>query len=61
MAGDEDDGDLLIRIGKLTLKIEAASSRQSDVEYQASGTLRRVHLEKLGDGRKQSSIEVERS
>jgi len=43
------------------LKIKAASSRQSDVEHQANGTIRRVGLKKLGDGRKQLSIQAERS
>src|SRR4051812_8597665 len=49
MACDEDDWDLPARHGELALKIKAASSRQSDVEHQASGTVRRVGLKKFGD------------
>src|SRR4029077_10697929 len=61
MACDEDDWDLSVRRSELALKIKAASSRQSDVEHQANGTIRRVGLTKLGDGRKQLSIQAERS
>src|SRR5215471_5619176 len=48
----EDDRYLPVCSGKLALKLKAASPRHSHVEYQASRALRRIGLEKIGDGRK---------
>jgi hypothetical protein len=54
IARDEDDWDLPVRRSQFALKIKAALPRQSDVEHQASWTVRPVGLKKLGDGRKLS-------
>src|SRR5206468_10126245 len=57
---DEDDWELPVRRNELSLKIKAALSRQSHVEDQTAGTVRRIGLEKIGDRRKQLSVQVER-
>ncbi len=48
---DEDDREFLVRRGELTLKIKTALPRQSHVEDQAGGAVRRIRLEKVGNGR----------
>src|SRR5262249_47331998 len=50
VTGDEDDRDLPVCSGELTLEIEAALAGQSDVEYKAVGAIRRIGPKKLGDG-----------
>ena len=45
-------GSFPVRRGELALKIETALPRQSDVEHQAGGAIRRIGLEKIGNGRK---------
>jgi hypothetical protein len=47
-----------IRRGKVALKIKTAFPWQSDIENQASGAIRRTGLKKVGNGRKQLSIQV---
>src|SRR3984957_8231509 len=59
--GEEDARPLRVRRRQLALKIETALVRQSDVEDQAGRANRRTRFEKLGDGRKQPRIHVERS
>jgi hypothetical protein len=49
---DEDDREIPVRGGELALKIKTASPRQPDVEHQAGGAIRRIGLEKIGNGRK---------
>ena len=49
---DEDDREFPVRRGELALKIKTALPRQSDVEDQAGGAIRRIGLEKVGNGRK---------
>ena len=61
MSGDEDYRELRIRPDKLALKIKAALPRQSHVEHQAGGAIRQIGLEKVGNGRKQPRIQIERS
>src|ERR1700676_1298264 len=58
---DEDDWEFPVRRGELALKIKTALPRQPDVEDQASGSIRRIGLEKVGNGRKEVSIQAERS
>src|SRR6516225_8276229 len=50
MPGDEDDREFPVRRGKLALKIKAALPRQPDVEDQAGWAIRRIGLEKVGNG-----------
>ena len=52
VACDEDDWEFPIRRGELALKIKTALPRQPDVEDQAGGAIRRIGLEKIGNGRK---------
>src|ERR1700756_459867 len=52
MGCDEDDRHLPICGGKVALKLKTASPRHSHVEHQASGALRRIGLEKIGNRRK---------
>ena len=47
MAGDEDDRNANVGLGQLGLKIEAAQSRQPDVEHQAAGNVRQLALQQL--------------
>src|SRR5262245_57023953 len=49
---DEDDRDFPVCRNELALKIEAALVWHSDVEHEAGGTIRRIGLEELGNGRK---------
>ena len=49
---DEDDREFPVRRGELPLEIEAALPRQSDVEHQAGGAIRRIGPEKVGNGGK---------
>src|ERR1700730_15127216 len=49
---DEDDWEFPVRRGELALKIKTALPRQPDVEDQAGGAIRRIRLEKVGNGRK---------
>src|SRR6202521_1253317 len=58
---DEDDWEFPVRRGELALKIKTALPRQPDVEDQAGGAIRRIGLEKVGNGRKEVSIQAERS
>jgi hypothetical protein len=58
---DEDDWEFSVRRGELALKIKTPLPRQPDVEDQAGGANRRIKLEKVGNGRKQVSIQAERS
>src|SRR5262249_30332530 len=58
---DEDDRDIPVRRRQLALQIEAALTRQSDVEHQAGGAVRRGRSEKVGNGGKRLNIETERS
>lgn len=51
MPCDEDDGEFPFGRYELTLKIKAAFPRQSDIEHQASGAIRRNRGEKLRNGR----------
>ena len=50
MAGHEDDRDVDVRAGELRLEIQAAQSRQPDVEDEAARRIRKLALEKLGSG-----------
>src|ERR1700759_3527255 len=59
--GDEDDGKFPVRCGKFALKIKTALLRQSHVEDQARGPIRRIRLEKIGDGREKLSFQSDRS
>src|SRR5262249_30052546 len=58
---DEDDREFPVCRGELTLQIEAALPRQSDIEYQAGWTIGRIGLEEVGNGCKQLNIHAERS
>src|SRR6202790_5245751 len=49
---DEDDREFPVRRGELALKIKTALPRQPDVEDQAGGSIRRIGLDKVGNGRK---------
>src|SRR4029077_11713711 len=49
---DEDDWQFPVRRSELALKIKTALPRQPDVEDQAGGAIRRIGLEKVGNGRK---------
>ena len=49
---DEDDWEFPVRRGELALKFKTALPRQPDVENQAGGAIRRIGLEKVGNGRK---------
>jgi hypothetical protein len=51
---DEDDRHLPVCGDKVALKLKTASPRQSHVEHQASGTVRKIRLEKIGNRRKLS-------
>ena len=44
---NENDLELLVRCGKLALKIKTALPRQSHVEDQAGGAVRRIRPEKM--------------
>src|SRR3984885_16158034 len=61
MPRDEDDRELHSRPGELALKIKAALPRQSDVEHEAGRAIGQIGLEKVGNRRKQPSIQIERS
>src|ERR1700688_1123371 len=50
---DEDDWEFPVRRGVLALKIKSALPRQPDVQHQAGGAIRRIGLEKVGNGRKE--------
>src|ERR1700730_8309106 len=50
--GNEDDWEFPVRRGELALKIKTALLRQPDVENQAGRAIRRIGLEKVGNGRK---------
>src|SRR5262245_60623776 len=52
MARDEDDRDLPVCRSQLALEIEAALAGQSDIEHQASGAIRWIGLEEVGNGGK---------
>ncbi|BAL08602.1 hypothetical protein BJA01nite_38230 [Bradyrhizobium japonicum] len=56
---DEDDRHLPVCGDKFALKIETASPRHSYVEHQASRTIRRIGLEKIGNRRKLSGIQAD--
>src|SRR5271157_876505 len=45
--GDEDDRELDVRGGEFSLKVEAASPRQPDIEHQAGGSVRPSGLEEF--------------
>src|SRR5712671_5783539 len=60
MPGDKDDWEFFLRRRELALKVETASPRQSHVEHQAAGPVRRGGLQKVGDGCKQLSLQAER-
>ena len=45
MAGHEDDWNVNVRLGQFGLKVQAAQSRQSDVEDQAAGNVRKLSLQ----------------
>src|SRR5262249_49782122 len=57
---NENDRNLPVRRGKLALEIEAALTGQSHIEHQAGGTIRRIGLEEVGNGRKQLNADAER-
>jgi hypothetical protein len=56
---DENDWNFPVRGGELALQIEATLPRQSDIEHQAGGTIGRIGLEKVGNGREELSIDAE--
>src|SRR5438045_3184181 len=49
VSGDEDDREVDIRGGELSLKVEAASSGQPDIENKAGGSVRTDRLEEFID------------
>src|SRR6266700_1633742 len=51
MPCDEDDWEVPVGRGEVTLKLETASPRQSHVEHQAGGTIRLIGFEKVGNRR----------
>src|SRR3954465_837389 len=58
---DEDDGEFPVGRCDLALKIKAAFPGQSHVEHEAGGAIRQLGLEKVRNGRKELSIQAERS
>src|SRR5262245_19997295 len=42
VAGDEDDGRVNVGLGQLSLKVEAAQLRHSDIEYETTGIVRKL-------------------
>jgi len=54
-------GSRLFATGELPLKIKTALPRKSHVEDQANGTVRRILLEKIGDGGEKLSFQANRS
>jgi hypothetical protein len=58
---DENDWESPVRHGELPLKIKTALPRKSHVEDQANGTVRRILLEKIGDGGEKLSFQANRS
>ena len=60
VSGDEDDRNLPFRRRELALKIKAALTGQSDVENQAGGAIRRIGFEKVGNRRKELSVDTDR-
>ena len=57
---DKDDRELPVRRGQLALKLETALPRQSHVEHQAAGAVRRISLEKIGNRRKLPGLQADR-
>jgi hypothetical protein len=53
---NEDDRHLSVRSGEVALKLKTASPGHSYVEHQASRTIRRIGLEKIGNRRKLSGM-----
>jgi hypothetical protein len=60
MGCDEDDRHLPVRSSKVALKLKTASPRHSHVEHQATGTLRRISLEKIVNRRKLPGMQANR-
>src|SRR4051812_38671704 len=52
LAGDEDDGDMVLGGNELTLQFNSAQARQTDIKYEARGFHRPSPPEELGTGRK---------
>src|SRR5262249_24894351 len=61
VSSDEDHGDVDAPAAELGLQIEAAQSRQSDVQYEAARNGRKVMLQKFGCGRKCLAPQVDRT
>ena len=53
-------GSSLLRRRELSLKIKTALTGQSHVENQAGGPIRRIGFEKVGNGRKELSVDADR-
>src|ERR1700758_2675792 len=60
MRCNENDRHLPVRSSKVALKLKTASPRHSHVEHQASGALRRIGLEKIGNRRKLPGLQANR-
>ena len=60
VSGDEDDRKLPLRRREFALKIKTALTGQSHVENQAGGAIRRIGFEKVGNGRKELSVDTDR-
>ena len=56
---DEDDWEFPVRRGELALKIKTALPRQPHVEDQAGGAIRRLRLEKVGNGREKLGFQAD--
>jgi Outer membrane efflux protein len=61
MTGDEDDGDRDAGLGQLTLEIEAAQSRQSHIQNEASRRVRTLAAQEFLGGRERLHAETDRS
>ena len=60
MAGNEDDRKVDVPRCEFTLKIKAALSRQSNVEYEAGGSFRAApRLEEFANGSEQLRLKAD--